>query len=105
MTLRKPDDTPVVQWLLGDIKPQHLIMAVSLFAGAYYATNARVSSVAQRQDEQAKQIDQISTAMSLKVDKEVYAVQQQEIHIQLNRIGDTVDRIDQNLTDHPRGSR
>lgn len=102
MTLQRPDDMPVVKWLLGDIRPKHLVMAAALFAGAYYSTNGRVSSLGQTQAEQGRQIEQINAAMTQKVDKELYTVQQQELHIQLNRIGDTVDRIEQNLTDHPR---
>jgi hypothetical protein len=102
MTLRKPDDVSVVRWLLGDIKPAHLLMAAATCLGSYYGVQTQMAVMQQKQLEQGRQIEALNAGLALKLDKEVYETQQQATNIQLKGISDTVDRIEQFLMDHPR---
>lgn len=101
MTLRKPEDISVVSWILGDIKPGHLLIAIMTCMGAYFGVQNQVSELRAGQANQAKQIEQLNARMALKLDKEVYEPQQQEMQIQLKGISDTVERIEQDLIERP----
>lgn len=102
MTLRSPDENSPLRLFLSEITPRNLFMLVAAIVGTYCTMQVKMSTYAELQAEQQRQIEILQREQAQKLDKEVYQTDQQRLYTQLNDISQTVHGINQYLLDHPR---
>jgi hypothetical protein len=102
MTLRSPDENSPLRSIFSGITLRDLVVAALTIIGGYCAMQIRISTFAEQQAEQQRQIDVLVQEQTQKVDDKVYRADQQHLQMQLSDISETVHGINQFLLERSR---
>ena len=105
MTLSRPDESSPLRSIFSGISARDLLVAALTIAGGWCAMQVRISTFAEQQAENARNIAALNQVVTQKLDKETYRADQQHLQFQLNDISETVHGINQFLLDHPRNAK
>jgi hypothetical protein len=104
VTLRRPENMSVYQWMVDGLSLKTVILLISVVIGAHYAESSRITVVEQRTpdisrrlDETQRMIEDQRNDIKSKVDRDTYENDERKLQGQLTAIQDSQGRIESAL--------